>query len=179
MREEVQKGTLLRLMEELGRRAKSPGRVYLVGGASALWEGWRTTTIDVDLKLAPEPSGIFEAIRLLKDQLHVNIELASPDDFLPPLPGWEERSVHIGRYGLVDFFHYDFYGQALAKIDRGHSRDLLDARAMASRRLIRPDELRRLFESVRPALLRYPAVDEDVLARRLEEFLTGTENDAT
>lgn len=43
-------------------------------------------TIDVDLKADPEPSGFFEAIAILKDELSVNIELANPSDFIPELP---------------------------------------------------------------------------------------------
>jgi hypothetical protein len=38
-------------MEGLGRHARGPGRVYLTGGATALLEGWRASTVDVDLKL--------------------------------------------------------------------------------------------------------------------------------
>ena len=41
-------------MRQLGEQATSPGRVYLVGGASAVLLGWRETTIDLDLKLDPE-----------------------------------------------------------------------------------------------------------------------------
>jgi hypothetical protein len=55
-----------------------------------------------------------------------NIELAAPDDFIPPLPGWEEWSIFIARRGKIDFYHYDLYAQALAKIERGHARDLAD-----------------------------------------------------
>ena len=63
---------------------------------------------------------MFEAIALLQDELDLNVELTVPDQFVPPLPGWRERSPFIARYGEVDFYHYDFYGQALAKIERSH-----------------------------------------------------------
>ena len=51
-----------KLMRRLGRAARSPGRIYLVGGSSAVLVGWRETTVDVDLKLDPEPTGVFEAM---------------------------------------------------------------------------------------------------------------------
>ena len=55
----------------------------------------------------------------------MNVELAAPDDFIPPLPGWRERSLHIVQQGLVDFFTLMiFYAQALAKIERGHEQEL-------------------------------------------------------
>src|SRR5690606_23320342 len=104
-----------RLLEALGRQCRGPGRIYLTGGGTAVLYGWRESTADVDLKLDPEPEGAFSAIRELKDRLDVNVELASPDDFIPPLPGWQGRSLFIARHGRVDFFHYDPYAQVLAK----------------------------------------------------------------
>ena len=147
------------LMRRLGEEAQGPGRIYLVGGASAVLIGWRATTVDVDLKLAPEPPGLFAAIARAKEALNMNVELAAPDDFIPPLPGWQERSSHIARHGLVDFFHYDFHAQALAKIERGHVQDLLDVEAMRRLDLVDAQRLVEFFEAIEPDLLRYPAID--------------------
>ena len=61
------------LMRRLGEEAAGPGRVYLVGGASAVLVGWRDTTMDVDLKLAPEPPGVFQAIASAKEVLDMGI----------------------------------------------------------------------------------------------------------
>ena len=146
-------------MRRLGEEARGPGRVYLVGGASAVLIGWRATTVDVDLKLAPEPLGAFAAIARAKEALDMNVELAAPDDFIPPLPGWRERSLHIAQRGLVEFFHYDFYAQALAKIERGHEQDLRDVEAMRRLALIDAERLAELFDAIEPDLLRYPAID--------------------
>ena len=147
------------LMRRLGDEARGPGRVYLVGGASAVLIGWRATTVDVDLKLAPEPPGAFAAIARAKEALNMNVELAAPDDFIPPLPGWQERSSHIARHGLVDFFHYDFHAQALAKIERSHAQDLRDVEAMRRLDLINAQRLIEFFDAIEPDLLRYPAID--------------------
>ena len=147
------------LMRRLGRAARSSGRIYLVGGSSAVLVGWRETTVDIDLKLDPEPEGVFDAIARAKEALNINVELAAPDDFIPSLPGWRERSPFIDRYGSVDYYHYDFYAQALAKLERGHELDWSDVREMGRRRLIRVERLIELYESVEPALVRYPAID--------------------
>ena len=133
--------------------------------------GWRTSTVDADIKLDPEPAGAFEALRDLKEKLAVNVELAAPDQFIPPLRGWRERSVFIDRYGEVDVFHYDFYAQALSKIERGHDRDLADVRQMIDRGLVEPQELARLFAELEPDLLRYPAIDAAAFSRKVYEFL--------
>jgi hypothetical protein len=158
-------------MRELGRRVRGPGRVYLVGGASALLEGWRETTVDVDLKADPEPAGFFEAVAVLKDELAVNVELSAPDQFLPPVPGWRERSPFVGREGPVDFFHYDFRAQALAKLARGLQRDLDDVRAMTQRGLVEPAAIAEALEAIRAELPRYPALDAAVLERRVLRFV--------
>jgi uncharacterized nucleotidyltransferase DUF6036 len=162
---------LERFMERLGREARGPGRIYLVGGATAVLHGWRSSTVDADLKLDPEPAGVFEAIRTLKDELDMNVELAAPDDFIPPVPGWRERSPFIVRHGQIDFHHYDLVTQALAKVERGHGRDLDDVRAMVAASLVDAPTLRRAFAEIEPQLIRYPAVDPDAFRDKLESFL--------
>ena len=168
MREPTEAARVRDLMKRLGTESRGPGRIYLVGGASAVLLGWRATTVDVDLKLDPEPAGVFEAVARAKDALNINVELAAPDDFMPALPGWRDRSAFIDRHGAVDFFHYDFYAQALAKIERGHDRDLLDIAAMHRQRLIEPERLTALFREIEPALLRYPAIEPESFRERVE-----------
>jgi hypothetical protein len=159
------------LINALGESAKGPGRVYLTGGTTAVLLGFRTATNHADLKLDPEPAGIFDAIRRLKDELELNIELASPDDFIPALPGWRERSEFIARVGAVDFHHYDYYAQVLSKLERAHDRDLADVRAMVGRGLVEPTELRRLFDAIEPELARYPAIDAELFREKVEAFV--------
>lgn len=158
-------------MRVLGERAQGPGRVYFTGGASAVLIGWRSSTVDLDLKLEPEPAGSFEAIARLKDELGLNVELASPDDFIPALEGWPERSPFIGRHGQVDFHHYDFLAQALSKIERGHAQDLADVHEMLRRGLVARDRLRQAFAEIRARLVRYPAIEPTAFEAKLERVL--------
>lgn len=164
-------------MTSLGRRATTPGTVYITGGATALLLGFRDQTVDIDLKMDPEPGGVFQAIADLKESLSLNVELAAPDQFIPPLPGWQERSESILTAGKVAFRHYDFYGQVLAKIERGHDLDLADARSFVARGFVDAGELRRLFETIRPELIRYPAISPADFERKLEEFLKTQRGD--
>src|SRR3989449_8013404 len=117
MRRKVTTASLKQFMKELAGAARSPGNVYFTGGATALLLGFRETTIDIDLKLDPEPEGVFEAIAVLKNELNLNVELASPVDFIPAAPDWRERSRHIASIRQLQFFHYDFSLQALAKLE--------------------------------------------------------------
>ena len=179
MRRPLDAERIRRFMRELGEEAERDVRLYFTGGATAVLQGWRAGTIDVDVKLEPETDRLFRALPRLKDKLEINIELASPDQFIPELSGWRERSAFIGREGRLSFYHYDFYAQALAKIERGHNFDLLDAKSLVSRGLIDPIELSRLFSEIGPKLIRYPAIDPARFEHNVQEFLKTIEpNDA-
>lgn len=177
MRAETNALKLRQFMTALGERVRGAGRIYLTGGATALLWGWRDATVDVDLKPDPEPPGLFEAIAALKDELDLNVELASPDQFIPPLPGWRERSVFIARHGPVEFFHYDPYSQALAKLQRGHGRDLRDVQAMLREGWIQRDRLRELFTAIEPELVRYPGLDGATFRATVENFCRAATSD--
>jgi hypothetical protein len=170
MREQVTAERLERFMQMLGRSSNKNARIYLVGGATALLLGWRETTIDIDLKLIPELNELLKALPQLKETLQINVELASPDDFIPTLPGWEERSQFITREGSIDFFHYDFYAQALAKIERGHSTDILDVQQMIAQGLIEPARLLEFFSRIEDQLYKYPAVDRKTFRKAVEKL---------
>src|SRR5665213_1033500 len=133
MRLESDKSKIESFMAAMGKQVRGKGRIYLTGGATAVLYGWRGMTIDIDIKPDPEPAGLFEAIALLKDELDINVKLASPDQFIPALPEWRERSLFIALHGFIEFYHYDPYGQALANLQRGHERDLHDVDALLRR----------------------------------------------
>jgi uncharacterized nucleotidyltransferase DUF6036 len=170
MRQKVSSDRLAEFMKAIGRGEKKKTRVYFVGGATAVLLGWREATIDIDLKMIPELDEILRKLPKLKEDLQLNIELAAPDDFVPALPGWEERSSYIGREGAIEFFHYDFYGQALAKIERGHTTDLKDVREMIDRGLVEPARLLELFSRVEDKLYKYPAIDAKSLRQAVEQI---------
>jgi hypothetical protein len=157
-------------MRDLGAAVKSPGRIYFTGGVSAVLLGWRETTLDLDIKADPEPAGFFEALPKLKDRIDVNVELAAPDDFVPALPSWRERSMRIGVEGKLEFYHYDFYGQALSKLERFYDRDQIDIQRMVKDGLVEPKKLWDLFVAVEDKLIRYPAIHPETLRVRLNKL---------
>ncbi len=171
MRQKVTAARLEEFMKALGSGVTEAARVYLVGGASSVLLGWRDSTIDVDLKLVPENDEILRKLPSLKERLQLNIELASPDDFIPPLPGWQERSRFIRHEGKLTFLHYDFYAQALAKIERGHEIDLSDVNNLIKTNLIEPKRLLELFSQIEDLLHRYPALDAASFRRALESVV--------
>ena len=146
-------------MSALAGKATRQARLYFTGGATAVLLGWRASTIDVDILIVPDDDRLLRALPELKENLEINVELASPAHFIPELPRWEERSLFITQEGNLSFFHYDLYAQALAKIERGHSLDVSDVGEMFQRDLIEPTQLMKLFEAILPQLYRYPAID--------------------
>jgi hypothetical protein len=158
-----------RFMRAVGEAATAEGRVYFTGGATAVLHGWRASTIDVDVRIVPEQDAIFRAIPRLKEHLQLNVELASPDHFIPVKAGWEDRSPFVAREGRLSFHHFDLYAQALAKIERGHAQDVSDVREMLERRLIDPPGLLAYYEAIEPDLFRYPAIDPGAFRRAVEE----------
>jgi hypothetical protein len=160
-------------MQAIGARIRQPLKVYFTGGTTCVLKGWRDATVDIDLKPVPDLGKVYDVIAQLKEELSLNIETAAPDHFLPPLPGWEERSEYIDSVGEVSFYHYDICSQILSKVARGFEKDLEDARKMLA--TVDPVKLRELFAAIRPGLVRYPAVDERALSEKVDRFLGAAE----
>jgi len=158
-------------LRELARAAEADTAVYLTGGATAVLLGWRESTIDADILIVPEQDSLYRALPRLKEELQLNVEIASPAHFIPELPGWQERSLLIERVGRVSYYHYDPYSQALAKIERGHTKDLMDVAQLLARGLVDPQRLRALFAAIEPRLHRHPAIDPPSFRRRLDDAL--------
>lgn len=171
MREPVTSERLQDFIKALAEAARTPGRVYLVGGATSVLLGWRSSTIDIDLKLVPETDEILRSLPAIKERLRINIELASPDDFIPALPGWQERSRFVQQEGKLAFYHYDFYAQALAKIERGHSRDVQDVHNLIDHGLVDSEQLLSLFSQIEAQLHSYPALDAGSFRRAVERVV--------
>ncbi len=171
MREVADADRIRRVMRHLGLAADVDTRVYFTGGATAVLLGWRRTTIDVDIRIVPENDRLLRAIPMLKEQLRINVELASPADFIPVPPGWEDRSLFIASEGKIAFYHFDPYAQALAKVERSHTQDLEDVHALIQRGLVDRRRALEYFQRIEPELYRYPAIDPRSFRRAVEESL--------
>jgi len=172
MRDELTKERLTALMRELARTGPGRGthRVYLVGGGTAVYLGWRPSSIDVDLYAEQET--VFRDIQRIKERLNINIEFARPEDFVPPLKGTVERHVFIDTVGKISFYHYDPYAQAFSKIVRGFERDLGDAERFLGSGMVDGERLRGLVASIPDsAYARYPSLSRAGVERAVDTFL--------
>lgn len=153
--------TRIRLfMAALGKAARRPARVFIAGGGTAVLEGWRESTIDLDIRIVPDTDdAVFRAIPALKEELEINVELASPADFVPLPAGWEDRSPHVASHGRLAFHHVEFVAQALAKLERGHVIDRSDVAEMLARGLVTGEQLTGALHDAEAHIHRFPALD--------------------
>jgi hypothetical protein len=161
-------------LARLGQHAPEPATAYLTGGSTAVLLGWRDSTVDIDLKLVPDSDAILRMIPPLKEELEVNVELASPDLFIPVPPGWEEHSPLEMTEGRLTVRHFDLTAQAVAKLERGHARDLDDVQTMLDRQLVSRQGVLAYLDEIEPDLYRFPAVDPPTLRRAVERFVRST-----
>jgi hypothetical protein len=175
MRGPLTRERLREFMAELARAAPrgQAARAYLVGGGTAVWEGWRPSTIDVDLH--GDPEALFRDIQAIKERLRLNVEFVRPEDFVPPLAGSDARHVFIEAIGPVSFFHHDPYAQVLSKIERGFERDLEDADHFFRSGMVDADRFRELVHQIpAEAYAQYPALSPDAVLAAVNGFLKGS-----
>lgn len=153
MRQRVDQSRIELFLQRLGQLFHKPGRIYLVGGTTMVYEGLRQQTLDIDLAIEvanQDHSAFIRIVRELKEQLSLNIEEASPADFIPLPAGYRERSQYIGRYGQLDIFHFDLYSTALSKIERGTENDFADILTLLQTNRIDMVQLTAYFYEILP-----------------------------
>src|SRR5258707_32697 len=162
MRPSVDKTAIESFFQQLGRTFRKPGRLYLVEGAALVHAGVRPGfTQDIDVQVSGANEGeLIVAIQRLIQQLQINVEFASPADFIPLPSQWEMHAQYTGRYGGVDVFYFDFYSIALSKIERGNSRDINDVKLLVQQGIITLNELDAAYREVLAQLGqgRYPRI---------------------
>src|ERR1700682_4950612 len=155
LRQGVNRERISLLLREVGQRYHQPARLNLVGGTSLVFEGYRELTLDVDLAIDVSADGQSQLLRVLQEvmlALDMNIEEAAPGDFIPLPAGYADRHEFIGRFGQVDVFHFDWYSNALSKIERGRQQDLTDVVAMLQHERIEWSQLDSMFHEILPLM---------------------------
>jgi hypothetical protein len=62
MRQVADAGRIRRFLGALADAGEATARVYFTGGATAVLLGWRSSSIDVDIKIVPGHDHLFRAI---------------------------------------------------------------------------------------------------------------------
>lgn len=172
MRPDVDKAAIEAFLQQLGKTFHKPARLYLVGGAALVHLGVRPgSTQDIDIKVSGANEGeLIVTIQRLINHLQVNVEFASPDDFIPLPKKWAAHARFVGRYGTIDVFYFDFYSIALSKIERGNNRDIADVRLLIQQNIIALDELDKAYQEVLAQLGkgRYPRITPERFTARYQ-----------
>lgn len=158
-------------VRRLAPSATTATTLYITGGATAVLLGWRDATVDLDIKLVPDDGSVLRGVPPLKEALEINVELASPDLFLPVRAGWEDRSPWETSSGYLVVRHFDLTAQALGKLERAHARDLIDVAEMFRRGYVTPASLRRELDAIEEDLYRFPAVNPPTLHHAVAEAI--------
>lgn len=148
MRQHVGRQDIEQFFVQLGR-THLPGRVYLTGGAALVHRGIRPgQTLDIDIQITSDPANLTSQIAQIKQRLNMNIEFASPGDFIPLPAHWESRSEFIGRYGQIDIFYFDWYSIALSKMQRANRQDVVDVQLLVRGGVIEVKELDAFYQDI-------------------------------
>lgn len=185
LRERVDRTRIEGFLQRLGERFRHPARLYLVGGTTMVFEALRQQTLDIDVALevsADAHGALIQTIRALKDELSVNVEEASPGDFIPLPAGYASRHEYVGRFGQIDVWHFDLYSTALSKVARGRVQDVEDVLALLSAGRLEWDKLDACFRDVLPRMgaesLRQDPVEFAQTFRALEAMWRERQNAA-
>jgi hypothetical protein len=155
LRQAVNRERISEFLRQVGERYHKPARLYLVGGTSLVFEGYRQQTLDVDLVIevsADNHGDLIHALQEIMRLLDVNVEEASPGDFIPLPAGYAERHIFLGRYGQVDVFHFDLYSTALGKVERGRRQDIADVVALLDNVRIEWSRLESMYHEILPLM---------------------------
>src|SRR5579885_1808158 len=102
MRQRVGRQEIEQFLIQVGR-TQQPGRLYFTGGAALVHRGIRLgQTLDIYIQITIDPANLTTQIAQLKQKMNIDIEFASPGDFIPLPTQWEARSEFIKRYNQVD-----------------------------------------------------------------------------
>ena len=155
LRRTVDRPLIERFLRLVGEQYRRRGRLLLVGGTTLVYEGLRQQTLDVDLVLEvadADHGALIQVMREVKQALDINVEEASPGDFIPLPAGYANRHIFIGTFGQVDVFHFDLYSLSLSKIERGRRQDLRDVILLLQDHRITWEQLGSQFQEILPQM---------------------------
>ena len=133
--------------------------------------GLRGATLHIDyVAVSDDPAALEDlerAIRGFKDELDVNVEPASPADFLPVPRSVLDRSRYVERHGQVGVYYYHLPTQVIAKAARGLELDLADAEGMIRSGAVTWNDVRATWEEIRSSPTGWLRYEPDEIERRL------------
>ncbi|HKG26080.1 MAG TPA: DUF6036 family nucleotidyltransferase [Thermomicrobiales bacterium] len=149
-------------------------RLYLVGGSVLIDLGLRGTTLHFDYVAdADDPAALTDleqSIRTLKNELDINVEQASPGDFLPIPRSVLDRSRYVGRHGKLDVYYYHLPSLVISKAARGLEQDLSDAERLIRAGEVEWADVETTWHEIRASPVGWLRHEPEEIERRLDEL---------
>ncbi|HLF88229.1 MAG TPA: hypothetical protein VI451_04735 [Anaerolineales bacterium] len=124
----VDRATLMNFLHRLEEGFAHPGRVYLVGETTQVFEGWtdRMRRLEFFAEISEDERVRFNQItNNLQEEMEMDVFEESPANVIPLPAGYEERarSGGDGWGGPLAIYHFDPYSIAIRLITRGDEPD--------------------------------------------------------
>ena len=157
----MSRSDLVDFIDRLDAQFARPGRLYLIGETTQVWEGWRSWTPQIELTadVADEDRGEFaRAVGHLADGLRLSVNDESPAEVIPLPDGYEARArrtpairaweeSEARRLSLV---HFDPYSVAFRFIARGDEPDYHAVLAFLQRGWVTVEEMNAVLADLLP-----------------------------
>lgn len=133
----VKRNTIDQFIEMLSNNFSRPGRVFLIGETSLVFQGWRPWSehLEFSAEVAEPDNAAFSIdIDSIRQDIGVKILQEHPGDLIPLPDGHYERSIRIDfgseggarqipENGRLEFYHFDPYSVAFRYLARGDEQD--------------------------------------------------------
>jgi hypothetical protein len=152
-RSPVDRATLAAFLNRLAAAFDRPGRLYLVGETTQVFEGWRAWTerLHFAAEVAPDARAAFDAaVRSLQAEMGIEVLEESPADVIPLPEGHDRRARPARSLGALQVYHFDPYSVALRLIARGDEPDYHTVLAFLEHDWLSVDEMESLLANVLP-----------------------------
>jgi hypothetical protein len=140
-------------LTRLSERISKPAAFYLLGGGALCILGNPRRTVDIDYTFetqAAEAQNFQSVVQSVADEMVLELEAVSIDEFIPLPAQVIERRIHVGEFGQLSVYVYDPYSIALSKLARGFEVDLQDVQFLLRQKFIVMGVLEHLVEEALP-----------------------------
>lgn len=149
----VDRRTVEEFLTRLGAEFARPGRLYLVGETTHVFEGWRewTPRLEFAAEVAAADRAAFdEAARRLQAEMEIEIIEEAPGNVIPLPNGHQARTRFVGPFGQLRVYHFDPYSVAFRLIARGDEPDYHAVIAFLQHGWLTVNELNALLTDLLP-----------------------------
>jgi hypothetical protein len=134
-------------LEQLSRHYSQPITLYLLGGSALCFLGNPRRTVDIDCAVDNPPEGFEAAIEEVANDLNLEVEILSLDEFIPLPAEAPKRHQLVGKFGSLEVHIFDPYSIAISKIARGFETDIQDTLFLLNNDVISFDKLAQFVNS--------------------------------